>query len=118
VPDGNAHLWSITVEPKLRLNPHNKIDPYVVGGVGYYRRTVEFTRLVLPSVVIFDPFFGGFFNTVVQTNQVLGDITHGGIGGSLVVDSTSNSARLVLRSSLKRDKIMPIRDEWPRGWSR
>jgi hypothetical protein len=82
-PDGNAHLWSITVDPKLRLNPHNKIDPYVVGGVGYYRRTVEFTRPVLLSVVIFDPFFGGFFNTVVQTNQVLGDITRGGIGGSL-----------------------------------
>jgi opacity protein-like surface antigen len=83
VPDGNAHLWSITVDPKLRLNPHHKIDPYVVGGVGYYRRTVEFTRPVLLSVVIFDPFFGGFFNTVVQTNQVLGDITRGGIGGSL-----------------------------------
>ena len=83
VPDGNAHMWSITVIPKIRLCPHSKVDPYVVGGVGYYRRTVEFTRPVLISVFIFDPFFGDFFNTLVQTNQELGHITRGGVGGSL-----------------------------------
>jgi opacity protein-like surface antigen len=83
VPDGNAHMWSITLNPKIRLCPRSKVDPYVVGGVGYYRRTVEFTRPVLISVFIFDPFFGDFFNTLVQTNQELGHITRGGVGGSL-----------------------------------
>jgi opacity protein-like surface antigen len=83
VPGGNAHMWSITLNPRLRLNPKGKLDPYVVGGVGYYRRTIEFTRPVLVSVFIFDPFFGGFFNTLVQSNQVIGDITRGGVGGSL-----------------------------------
>jgi opacity protein-like surface antigen len=83
VPDGNSHMWSITLNPKLRLNRGSKFDPYVVGGVGYYRRTVEFTRPVLVQVFIFDPFFGGFFNTFARADQVLGRITEDGVGGSL-----------------------------------
>jgi opacity protein-like surface antigen len=83
VPGGNAHMQSITVNPKLRLNRHGKFDPYVVGGVGYYRRTVEFTRPVLVQVFLFDPFFGIFFNTLVPANQVLGKIIGDGIGESL-----------------------------------
>jgi hypothetical protein len=83
VPDGNAHLWSITLNPKLRLNrKRSSFDPYVVGGVGYYRRTLEFTRPAALPVFIFDPFFGVFYNTLIRTNQVLGDITRGGVGGS------------------------------------
>ena len=83
VPDGNAHMWSITVNPKLRLNPHGRVDPYLVGGVGYYRRTVQFTKPAVVSVFFFDPFFGVFFNTLVPANQVLGTITEGGVGGSI-----------------------------------
>jgi opacity protein-like surface antigen len=83
VPDGNAHLWAITVNPKLKLGTRDgSFTPYVVGGVGYYRRTIEFTTPVAVPVFIFDPFFGVFYNTLVSANQVLGDITRGGIGGS------------------------------------
>jgi hypothetical protein len=83
VPDGNAHLWAITVNPKFRLGTRDgSFTPYVVGGVGYYRRTVEFTRPVTVPAFIFAPFFGVFYNTFVSVNQVLGDITRGGVGGS------------------------------------
>jgi opacity protein-like surface antigen len=83
VPDGNAHMWSITLDPKLRLCPNGKFDPYVAGGVGYYRRTVEFTQPSVLPVFFFDPFFGAFFNTLVPADRVLGDITRDGIGGSV-----------------------------------
>jgi opacity protein-like surface antigen len=83
VPDGSAWLWSITVNPKLRLHTKGKVAPYVVGGVGYYRRTVEFTKPALVPVFFFDPFFGIFFNTLVSANQVIGRIREGGVGGSL-----------------------------------
>jgi opacity protein-like surface antigen len=83
VPDGSAWLWSLTVNPKLRLHTKGKVDPYVVGGVGYYRRTVEFTKPALVPVFFFDPFFGIFFNTLVSANQVIGRIRQGGVGGSL-----------------------------------
>jgi opacity protein-like surface antigen len=58
VPDGNSHMWSLTVNPKLRLTRNGNVAPYVVGGVGYYRRTVQFTEPTLVQVFIFDPFFG------------------------------------------------------------
>jgi hypothetical protein len=58
-PAANSHMWSITVDPKLRLHPSGRVDPYIVGGVGYYRRTIEFTQPTVAPVFLFDPFFGG-----------------------------------------------------------
>jgi len=83
VPDGDAHVWSITVNPKLRLNPSGKVDPYIVGGVGYYRR--QFTLPSRPWWMCSSSihFFGVFFNTLVPANQVIGEITNSGAGGSL-----------------------------------
>jgi hypothetical protein len=68
VPDGNSHLWSITFDPKIRLGRERTVDPYVVGGVGYYRRTIQFTPTAVP-LTVFDPFFG-FFSTLVPANGV------------------------------------------------
>src|SRR5579872_4377741 len=72
-PSGNAHVWSISADPRLQL-PFPKFRPYLVGGVGYYRRTVNFTRPALISVTFFDPFFGYVLPGVVGTNQVLRSI--------------------------------------------
>lgn len=84
-PAANSHMWSITVDPKLRLHPSGRVDPYVVGGVGYYRRTVQFTQPTVASVFFFDPFFDTFFSELVPANIVLGNITRGGVGGNLGV---------------------------------
>jgi hypothetical protein len=43
----------------------------------------KLTRPALVPVLIFDPFFGGFFNTLVSANEVLGRIIADGVGGSL-----------------------------------
>ena len=84
VPAANSHLWSLTVNPKLRLHPVGRLDPYFTGAVGYYRRTIQFTQPTLAPIDIFDPFFGFFFfPTLVQANIVLGNVTRGGVGGSL-----------------------------------
>jgi opacity protein-like surface antigen len=82
-PAANSHMWSITVDPKLRLHPSGRVDPYIVGGVGYYRRTIEFTQPTVAPVFLFDPFFDTFFSELVPANIVLGDITRGGVGGNL-----------------------------------
>jgi opacity protein-like surface antigen len=80
VPGGNAHVWSVTADPRIRFSPGRGIDPYLVGTFGYYRRVVQFTQPTLQPVVIFDPFFG-FFQGAVPANQVLGSIQRSGIGG-------------------------------------
>jgi hypothetical protein len=82
VPDGNSHLWAFTAEPKLYFAPRHRIDPYFVGGVGYYRRVVQFTRPSVAAVTIFDPFFG-FLPALIPADQVLGTIVRDGPGGSI-----------------------------------
>ena len=81
MPGANSHVWSITAEPRIRFSPDNRIDPYIVGGVGYYRRVVQFTRPTLQPALIFDPFFG-FFQGLIPADQVLGTITRNGVGGN------------------------------------
>lgn len=82
VPAGNAHLWAFTAQPMLQFAPRHGFDPYVVGGVGYYRRVVQFTRPTFATVDVFDPFFFGFLPVVIPANQVIGTIVRDGIGGS------------------------------------
>jgi len=45
---GDSHVWSLTLDPKLTLRYVGKVRPFVVGGVGYYRRTNHLTN---PSFV-------------------------------------------------------------------
>lgn len=82
-PAANSHLWSITVDPKLHLHPFAKVDPYLVGAFGYFRRTVQFTQPTLTTVLVYDPFFDFFpFPELVPANIVLGNVTRGGVGGN------------------------------------
>ena len=82
-PNAHAHLWSLTVDPKVRIPINAAVKPYVVGGVGYYRRTVELTTPTVTEGLVFDPFFDAFFSVPFAAEQVLGTIRRSGIGGSL-----------------------------------
>lgn len=82
VPAGNAWMWSLTANPVLRFNPHGKFDPYAIVGIGFYRRTVEFTRPTLASTFLFDPWFGYFGPVLVPANQVIGSFSRNAVGGN------------------------------------
>ncbi len=86
-PGGNMHIFSVTANPIVHFNPTGRVDPYVIGGGGFYRRTVEFTQPTVANVTLFDPFLGVFFNTPVAANAVAASFTQnkGGlnIGGGL-----------------------------------
>jgi opacity protein-like surface antigen len=73
-PDGSGRIYSVTANPVVHLNPRGRFDPYLIGGGGYYRRTVEFTEPAVKTVTAFDPFFG-FVPVNVATNVVLGSFT-------------------------------------------
>jgi hypothetical protein len=80
---GNAHIWSLTIDPVVDLFPKRKNDFYVTGGGGFYRKVTNFTD---PEEVEFcDVFFceGGTENEVVghfSSNQggwnIGGGFTH------------------------------------------
>jgi opacity protein-like surface antigen len=82
VPSANAHVWSISADPKIRLGGARRFDPYLVGGVGYYRRTVNFTAPTTVPVTLFDPFFGLLIPALEPANITLASVTRSGIGGS------------------------------------
>jgi len=95
-PQGSARLYSLTLNPIIRFNPHGRFDFYAIGGGGYYRRTVEFTEPAIATVTAFDPFFG-FFPAAVATNNVLGSFTqnkggwNAGAGVTVQVKGDSNA---------------------------
>lgn len=95
VPDGSGRIYSVTLNPIVHFNPHGRFDAYLIGGGGYYRRTVEFTRPTVATVTAFDPFYGIFFPLVVPANTVLGSFTQnkGGlnIGGGVAFRVSGDS---------------------------
>lgn len=89
VPDGDARIYSVTLNPILHFNPRGRFDAYVIGGGGYYRRSVDYTQPGVGTASFFDPFFGTFFPALVPTTQVLATFIQnkGGlnIGGGISV---------------------------------
>ncbi|MGE5645383.1 MAG: outer membrane beta-barrel protein [Acidobacteriota bacterium] len=80
VPGGTGRIYSVTLNPVFRFNPHGRFDAYLMGGGGYYRRTIEFTKPVLAAVTVFDPFLFGFVTVPVAANQVLASFTQNKAG--------------------------------------
>jgi hypothetical protein len=40
---GNAHIWSLTVDPVIDLFPKSTNSVYITGGGGFYRKVTNFT---------------------------------------------------------------------------
>lgn len=75
VPDGNARVYSFTLDPTLRLPLGQNWNVYVLAGGGYLRRTVEFTQPTAAATLVFDPWWGYIGPALVPVNQVLGSVT-------------------------------------------
>jgi len=71
VPGGSARIYSLTLNPIVHLNPRGRLDVYLTGGGGYYRRTIEFTEPSSAITTGFDPFYGIFFPVEIPTTNVL-----------------------------------------------
>lgn len=83
VPGGSGRVYSVTLNPMVHLLPRGRFDVYLMGGGGYYRRTIEFTEPSSAIATGFDPFYGVFFPVEVPTTNVLGSYSQnkGGING-------------------------------------
>ncbi len=45
-PQGNVHLWSLTLDPIVYLKTSGRVGSYVTGGGGFYRKLTSFTQPV------------------------------------------------------------------------
>ena len=98
VPDGRGRIYSATLNPMFHLMPRRRADLYLIGGGGYYRRTVEFTEPSSAIATGFDPFYGAFFPVEVPTTRVLGSFSqnkagvNGGMGLSVRLGEDKRSS--------------------------
>lgn len=80
VPGGGSRVYALTLNPMIHLVPRGRFDAYLIGGGGYYRRTVELTEPSSAIATGFDPYFGIFFPVEVPTTNVLGSVTQNKMG--------------------------------------
>ncbi|AFL87363.1 hypothetical protein Terro_1042 [Terriglobus roseus DSM 18391] len=75
--DANAHIWGISVNPIVNLVGQGKVGAYVTGGVGYYRKTTNFT---LPQLT--QNIYGGigYVNSTFDSYGAGGLGYNGGVG--------------------------------------
>jgi hypothetical protein len=80
VPGGDSRIYSVTLDPIWHFRTGSRVGAYAIGGVGWYRRTVDFTQPTTTSALAFDPFFGLFFPVTVPANQVIGSVSSNAVG--------------------------------------
>ena len=66
VPGGNINVFSATVDPVVHLAPHSRIDVYLTGGGGEYRRQQIFVPPLSGGA-----FGGGSYFGFVPGNQIV-----------------------------------------------
>jgi len=75
IPGGSVRVHAVTLSPVVRFGGDRAVSPYITGGYGWYRRTVELTRPTTATVSIFDPFWGVFYPAQVSANEILSSYT-------------------------------------------
>jgi hypothetical protein len=75
---GNAHIWSLTLNPIVSLFPKSKHDIYLTGGGGFYRKVTNFTDPELTEWCDF--YYGCYYDT---TDVVVGHFSSNQGGWSI-----------------------------------
>ena len=102
VPDGNGRVYSFTVDPKFTLPLRGGFDFYLLGGGGWLRRTVQFTKPTVASTYIYDPWWGYYGPVLVPANQILGSVSQNAgvwdVGGGFDIPLPHMSEKLYVES--------------------
>jgi hypothetical protein len=89
VPNGTARVYSLTAGPMWKFPIGTRVNGHLLGGIGWARRTVEFTQPTLGVITVIDPWWGYVGPVLVPANQVLGSISDNAfattVGGGLSV---------------------------------
>lgn len=118
-PDGHARVYTATLDPVVRFPIGGGAKAYLLGGGGWMRRTVEFTRPTLAQTIVFDPWWGYFGPAVIPVNQVLGtyrsDDPAWDVGGGLDIPLGRSRAKLYMEAryirgftSRANTEILPV----------
>ncbi len=74
--DGHSHIWSFTLDPTYSFYSRDAVGAYVVGGVGFYHKTANFT---VPATGTYcDPFYGYCYQ--YEADETIDDYTSNAVG--------------------------------------
>jgi hypothetical protein len=82
-PGGHGRIMTMTLGPEFRFPLTSRFQGFVLGGVGWIRRTVDLTS---PSVQYFDnydPIYGDLGTDAITTDVVLSSVTRNALGGDV-----------------------------------
>jgi len=79
---GNAHVWSLTLNPVINIsNKNSKYGAYVVMGGGFYRKMTTFTT---PTTGLYcDPYYGYCYYATTNATYAHWSNNAGGINGGV-----------------------------------
>jgi hypothetical protein len=80
-PGGHGRILSMTLGPEFRFPLTSRFQGFVLGGVGWIRRTVDLTAPSVQSVDNYDPFYGDLGIDTFSTDIVLSSVTRNALGG-------------------------------------
>ena len=85
---GSSHVWSFTLDPIINYYTSDTWGAYVIGGVGFYHKTANFT---IPGVGTYcDPYYGCY---QYQANQTIDKYTSNAFGANAGVGFTYKFSR-------------------------
>jgi hypothetical protein len=97
--DGTSHIWSFTLNPVITIPTHGALGAYVVGGVGFYHKTANFT---VPANALCEDPFGNLYTCAA--NQTIDKYTSnapGYNGGFGVTYKTSQFSTMQLYTEVR-----------------
>jgi opacity protein-like surface antigen len=84
ITGSSARMWSVTLNAVFRFKGRTGMIPWVTGGAGYYKRSIELTtntQTYLPPV--WDPWWGWIDGGWVPGETIVGERTDAGTGFNL-----------------------------------
>lgn len=74
-PGGSISVWSLTLQPTLRLLPRSsRVNAYATGGFGLFDRNLTLTQPAVLTTIICNPFFG-CYPVSYGANEVVGSFS-------------------------------------------
>lgn len=110
--DGNSHIWSLSINPIVNYYTSDTWGAYVIGGVGFYHKTANFT---VPAVGTYcDPYYGYCYQ--YQANQTIDHYTSNAPGFSGGIGFTHKFSRFSAGKFYAEARYVWV-DNQPRAFS-
>jgi hypothetical protein len=110
--DGNAHIWSFTLDPTYTLATEGSLGAYGVVGVGFYHKVTNFT---LPTTGTYCDYFYGCYQ--YTANQVVDHYTSNAAGVNAGIGLTYKFSKFSNERFYVEGRYVVVFDQYKKGYT-